>query len=55
MTERLYHCNSEIKAQLNYVIKIYLYMIILSFKRPRSLKAAGLLVLTVQCSVLCSV
>ncbi len=26
MTWRLYHCNSEIRAQLNYLIKIYLYL-----------------------------
>ncbi len=43
MTGRLYHCNSEIRAHLNYLIKIYLYTILTSsFKRPRSLKAAGL-------------
>ncbi len=26
MTWRLYHCNSEIRPQLNYLIKIYLYL-----------------------------
>ncbi len=46
MTRRLYHCNSEIRAQLNYWIKIYLYLYnrVSSFKRSRlvSFKAAGL-------------
>ncbi len=26
ITPRLHHCNSEIRAQLNYLIKIYLYL-----------------------------
>ncbi len=49
MTRRLYHCNSEIRAQFNYLIKIYLYLYrLLSFKRSRldPLKLMDLLVLT---------
>ncbi len=39
MRGRLYHCNSEIIAQLNDLIKLIYTTLSLSFERPRSLKA----------------
>jgi len=56
MTRRLYHCNSEITAQLNYLIKIYLYLYnpVFYFSMVQigiSLKAAGLV--SFDCAKLC--